>query len=124
MGEMVKKKISSSVAKTKGKKPIAWKHPGGKMEKLGPETLTNSELLAVIISSGIPGKPAKKIADDIIRKFRSFRGIAGQPYEKFQEINGLGKVKIHRLAATFEIATRIVDDILKEYNIKLRGKKK
>lgn len=103
-------------------KIIAWKHPGGKMERLGPETLTDSELLAVIISSGIPGRPAEKIASDIIEKFGSFRGIAGKPYEKFKEINGLGDVKIHRLAAAFEIATRIVEEILKEYNIKLKGK--
>lgn len=121
---MAKIKNLPKVVKTKEKKTTSWSHPGGKMEKLGPETLTNSELLAVIISSGIPGKPAKKIADDIIKKFGSFRGIAGQPYEKFQEIGGLGKVKIHRLAAAFEIATRIVDDILKEYNIKLVKKVK
>jgi DNA repair protein RadC len=117
MGRM----ISGPRNNNKGK--VLWKHPGGKMEKLGPETLTNSELLAVIISSGIPGKSAKKIADDVIRKFGSFRGIAGQPYEKFEKVNGLGKVKIHRLAAAFEIATRIVDEVLKEYNIKLRSKK-
>ncbi len=110
-------------SKSKTEKQSSWKHPGGKMERLGPETLTNSELLAVIISSGIPGKSAKKIADDVIRRFGSFRGIAGQPYEKFEKVDGLGKVKIHRLAAAFEIATRIVDEILKEYNIKLRGKK-
>lgn len=121
---MAKIKDSLKITNIRSRKSVSWKHPGGKMEKLGPETLTNSELLAVIISSGIPGKSAKKIADDIVKKFRSFKGIAGQPYEKFQEINGLGKVKIHRLAATFEIATRIVDEILKEYNIKLRGKKK
>lgn len=104
-------------------KILSWKHPGGKMERLGPEILTNSELLAVIISSGIPGKSAKKIADDVIKRFGSFRGIAGQSYQKFEEIKGLGKVKIHRLAAAFEIATRIVDEILKEYNIKLRDMK-
>lgn len=97
-----------------------WRHPGGKMERLGPETLSDAELLAVIVSSGIPGKSAEKIAEEIIRKFGSFRGIAGQAYEEFEKIEGLGKVKIHRLAAAFEIATRIVDEILKEYNIKLK----
>lgn len=101
-------------------KRIIWKHPGGKMERLGPDTLSDAELLAVIISSGIPGKPAEKIAEEIVSRFGSFRGIAGQPYEKFEKIGGLGKVKIHRLAATFEISTRIVDEILKEYNIKLK----
>ena len=120
---MAKIKNYKKAAKTGGKKVATWKHPGGKMERLGPESLSNSELLAVIISSGIPGKSAKKIADDVVRKFGSFRGIAGQPYEKFEQVYGLGKVKVHRLAAAFEIATRIVDEVLKEYNIKLRGGK-
>lgn len=120
---MLKKLKKERTPQNKKIKVASWKHPGGKMEKLGPETLSDSELLAVIISSGIPGKPAGKIADDIIKKFGSFRGIAGQPYEKFHEVKGLGEVKIHRLAATFEVATRIVDEILKEYNIRLKGKK-
>lgn len=120
---MGKKKETPKITVNKNNDLVSWKHPGGKMERLGPETLTDAELLAVIISSGVPGKSAEKIADDIVRKFGSFRGIAGQPYEKFLEIEGLGKVKIHRLAAAFEISTRIVDEILKEYNIKLTGRK-
>jgi DNA repair protein RadC len=39
-----------------------WKHPGGKLRELGPESLTDTELLAILISSGIKGKPAEKIA--------------------------------------------------------------
>lgn len=116
------KQTSPKKSKSSKGKHVTWKHPGGKMERLGPETLSNSELLAVIISSGIPGKSAKRIADDVIMKFGSFKGIAGQPYDKFEDIVGLGKVKIHRLAAAFEISTRIVDEILKEYNIKLKSK--
>ncbi len=123
MGKMVRRKASAKFARTKKGELTPWKHPGGKMERLGPETLSDSELLAVIISSGIPGKSAEKIAEDIIKRFGSFQGIAGQPYEKFEEIGGLGKVKIHRLAAAFEISTRIVDEVLKEYNIKLRRMK-
>lgn len=117
---MVIKAKATKISKNKKSKTVSWRHPGGKMERLGPETLTDSELLAVIISAGIPGKSAEKIADEIIRNFGSFRGISGQPYERFQEIEGLGKVKIHRLAAAFEIATRIVDEVLKEYNIRLK----
>lgn len=119
---MTKKRKIVKKLPIKKEKFLSWKHPGGKMERLGPETLTDAELLAVIISAGIPRKSAEKIAEDIIEKFGSFRGIAGQPYDKFKKVEGLGKVKIHRLAAAFEIATRIVDDILKEYNIKLKEK--
>jgi len=84
-----------------------WRHPGGKLRELGPESLTDSELLAILISSGIKGRPAEKIADEILAKFGSFKGMAYQPLHKFLEIKGLGDVKIIRIAASFEIARRL-----------------
>jgi DNA repair protein RadC len=83
-----------------------WRHPGGKLRELGPESLTDAELLAILISSGIKGKPAEKIADEISAKFGSFKGMANQPLHKFLEIKGLGDVKTIRIAAAFEIARR------------------
>lgn len=42
--------------------------------------------------------------------------MANQLLEKFLEIKGLGDVKIIRIAAAFEIARRIVNQVVKEYN--------
>ena len=48
----------------KGDKTMSeWSHAGGKLRELGPESLTDAELLSILISSGIKGKPAEKIAD-------------------------------------------------------------
>jgi DNA repair protein RadC len=92
-----------------------WRHPGGKLRELGPEKLTDAELLAILISTGIKGKSAEKIAEEILAKFGSFKGMANQPLSKFLEIKGLGDVKIIRIAAAFEIAKRIVKEVIKEY---------
>ena len=92
-----------------------WQHPGGKLREVGPEALSDTELLAILISSGIPGKPAEKIAEEIIEKFGSFKGMANQPLNKFLQIKGLADVKIIRIAAAFEIARRIVKEVLKEH---------
>ena len=83
-----------------------WRHPGGKLRELGPKALTDSELLAILISSGIKGRSAEKIADEILAIFGSFQGMANQPLQKFLEIKGLGDVKIIRIAAALEIARR------------------
>jgi len=91
-----------------------WHHPGGKLRELGPENLSDAELLSILISTGIKGKTAGKIAEEILAKFGSFKGIANQPLEKFLEIKGLGDVKILRIAAAFEIARRIVKEVLRE----------
>lgn len=92
-----------------------WRHPGGKLRELGPEKLTDAELLAILISTGIKGKSAEEIAKEILDRFGSFKGMANQPLEKFLSIKGLGDVKIIRIAAAFEIARRVVKEVLKEY---------
>ncbi|MEO0262857.1 MAG: UPF0758 domain-containing protein [candidate division WOR-3 bacterium] len=92
-----------------------WKHPGGKLRELGADKLSDAELLAILISTGIKGKSAEDIAEEILNKFGSFKGMANQPLEKFLSIKGLGDVKIIRIAAAFEIARRVVKEVLKEY---------
>ena len=84
-----------------------WRHPGGKLRELGPEKLSDAELLAILISSGIRGKPAERIAEEILETFGSLKEMANQPLEQFREIKGLGAVKIHRIAAALEIARRM-----------------
>ena len=91
-----------------------WHHPGGKLRELGAETLTDAELLSILIAPGIPGKPAEEIAKEILQKFGGFKGMANQPLEKLLDIKGLGDTKIIRIAAAFEIARRIVNEVLKE----------
>ena len=93
-----------------------WTHPGGKLRELGAESLTDAELLAILISTGTKGKSSDDIAKEIIDRFSSFKGMANQPLEKFLEFKGLGDVKIIRIAAAFEIARRIVNQVMMEYN--------
>ena len=96
-------------------KPQKWHHPGGKLRELGAETLTDAELLSILIAPGIRGKPAEKIAEEILQRFGGFKGMANQPLEKLLDIKGLGDTKIIRIAAAFEIARRIVNEVLKEH---------
>ena len=84
-----------------------WKHPGGKLREEGAASLTDGEVLAILISTGIRGKPALKIAEEILQRFGSLEGLANQPLEKLLEIKGLADVKIIRIAAAFELARRL-----------------
>ena len=93
----------------------SWRHPGGKLRELGPEKLSDAELLAILVSTGMKGKSAETIAQEILDKFDSFKGMANQPLEKFLKIKGLGDVKIIRIAAAFEIARRVVNQVLQEH---------
>ena len=84
-----------------------WKHPGGKLREQGAASLTDQELLAILISTGIKGKPAENIAKEVLERFGSFKGLSNQPLEKLLEIKGLSDVKIIRIAAAFELARRL-----------------
>ena len=77
------------------------------MREEGAESLTDQELLAILISTGIKGKPAEKIAEEVLERFGSLERLANQPLEKFLEIKGLSDVKIIRIAAAFELARRL-----------------
>ena len=84
-----------------------WKHPGGKLREEGATSLTDQELLAILISSGIPGKSAEEIARDVIERYGSLESLANHPLEKLSEIRGLSDVKSIRIAAAFELARRM-----------------
>jgi len=88
-----------------------WSHPGGKLRELGAETLSDAELLAILISTGVRGIPAEKIAEEVLEKFGSLSQMANVPLEKFLEFKGLSDVKIIRIAAAFEIARRLSRDL-------------
>ncbi len=84
-----------------------WKHPGGKLREQGAVSLTDDELIAILVSTGIKGKPAQDIANEILERFGSLERLANQPLEKLLEIKGLSDVKIIRIAAAFELARRL-----------------
>jgi DNA repair protein RadC len=89
-----------------------WEHAGGKLAELGPEALTDAELLAILIAPGTPGNPASRIAENILKKYGSIEKLGGHPLEELYEIKGMGDTKIIRLAAALEIARRAAYGIL------------
>jgi len=102
---MKKKKLQRDKTQQK------WRHPGGKLREKGADVLTDVELLAILISTGIKNKSSEQIAQELLEKFNSFKGLANQPLKKLLSVKGLGDVKIIRIAAAFEIAKRIVKEI-------------
>ena len=83
-----------------------WRHPGGKLRELGADKLTDAELLAVVISTGVKGKPALEIAEEVLAHFGSLEGLLNRPLEELLVFKGLSDVKIIRIAAAFELAQR------------------
>ena len=98
----------------KDDKKIFWQHAGGKFRRLGPDSCTENELLAIVLGSGIKGKTALQIADEILDIHHSLYGLMGISLRELMEIKGLKEVKATQLAAVFEIARRVVKYLEKE----------
>ena len=81
--------------------------PRERLANQGVDSLSDAELLAILISTGIRGMPAEKIAEEVVDRFGSLSEMANVPLERFLEIKGLSDVKIIRIAAALEIARRV-----------------
>ncbi|PIS23396.1 hypothetical protein COT49_00290 [candidate division WWE3 bacterium CG08_land_8_20_14_0_20_40_13] len=90
---------------------VKWSHPGGKFRRIGPKSCTDAKLLSIIIGTGTKGTSSESIAKIILENFGNFRGIVGKPLDSFYKIKGLKEVKATKIAAVFEIARRIVEDL-------------
>lgn len=109
---MVREETYSEI--TKDGEKVLWRHAGGKFRRLGPESCTESELLAIVLGSGSKGKTALQIAEEILEKHHSLYGLMGISLKELMQIKGLKEVKATQLAAVFEIARRIVKYLEKE----------
>lgn len=85
----------------------SWTHPGGKLREKGAASLTEGELLSIIIAPGIKGKTSLQIAEEVIARYGSLEGLSNQPLESLLDFRGLSDVKIIRIAAAYELARRL-----------------
>lgn len=85
--------------------------PYEKFLKYGPESLTESELLAIILRTGTKEKNALQLAQEILSMSQSNRtgllGIYDIPLKQLLEIKGIGEVKAVKIKCIAELAMRI-----------------
>jgi DNA repair protein RadC len=82
--------------------------PREKAARAGVEALTDSELLAIFIRTGMPGKNAIRIASDLLRDCGGLTGVARRgPEEIRRAAAGIGPAKSIELAAAFELGRRL-----------------
>ncbi|MFT4177457.1 MAG: DNA repair protein RadC [Luteolibacter sp.] len=81
--------------------------PREKLAHLGPQALSNSELMALFISSGVKGRSAISIGRELLKKFGSIGALGSLPVSELAREKGLGLAKASKLAAAFELGARV-----------------
>jgi len=84
--------------------------PREKLLKKGARSLSNSELLAILLRTGTSGVSAIDLARDVLKKFGTFRNMVHTDARDWKEFKGLGNAKIAHIQAALEIGRRFRED--------------
>jgi DNA repair protein RadC len=86
--------------------------PREKLLARGANALSDAELLAIFLRTGIPGKTAVDLARDTLQHFEGLRGLLTANQDSFCAFAGLGVAKFSQLQAVLELARRHLAETL------------
>lgn len=80
--------------------------PRERLMREGVDALSLAELIAIILGTGMKGKSALHLAQELTFHFRDLQGLLEASVEELTEIKGMGRAKAIKLRAVFGIALR------------------
>jgi DNA repair protein RadC len=86
--------------------------PREKLLAKGPEALSDAELIAILLRTGIKGSSAVDLARQVLAQFRSLSALLTADRKAFQGIPGLGNAKYTQLHAVLEMSRRALRETL------------
>lgn len=78
--------------------------PREKLFKSGEHTLSNTELIAILLRNGTQGQNAVDLSRKILSKFETFRNMSHTDIRDWKEFKGVGQAKIAQIKAAKERA--------------------
>ena len=91
--------------------------PREKLMQYGPEKLSNSELLAILLRSGKKGENVVELANKILKRFRKDE-LPNLTFNDLKDYSGLGPAKACEIVACFELGKRLLKDKKAEIYLK------
>jgi len=87
--------------------------PREKLLSHGPQSLTDAELLAILLRTGTQGMNVLELADFLLREFGTLRSLFSSSKDHFCQHKGLGEAKYVQMQAALEITQRYLAETLK-----------
>lgn len=84
----------------------ASERPREKLLERGSHALSDAELLAIFLRTGVKGKTAVDLARELLNHFGSLRALLGAAEQDFCRAHGLGQAKFTQLQAVLEMSRR------------------
>lgn len=86
--------------------------PREKLLQRGPQALSDAELLAIFLRTGVKGKTAVDISRDLLHEYGGLRALLGADRHRFCRSHGLGDAKFVLLQAMLEMSRRYLHETL------------
>jgi DNA repair protein RadC len=90
----------------------AEERPREKLLARGPAALSDAELLAIFLRTGVAGKTAVDLARDLLREYGGLRPLLNAGRSRFCASRGLGNAKYVQLQAALEMTRRHLEETL------------
>lgn len=90
--------------------------PREKLLSQGAAALSDAELLAIFLRTGVTGKSAVDLSRDLLNRFNGVRALLNADEKEFCQGQGLGRAKYALLQAVIELARRHMAESLKRDN--------
>jgi DNA repair protein RadC len=91
--------------------------PREKLLARGPDTLTDAELLAILLRTGTRGRTAVDLARDLLNEFRGLRALIEADANAVCKFKGLGRTKYVAIRAAIELARRYLEAGLQKQDV-------
>lgn len=88
--------------------------PRERLAALGADALTDAQVLAIFLGTGVAGKTATELGETLLRRFGSLRGVLSAPPAALRQIHGIGPAKMSLLRAIGIAAQRSLADELRK----------
>lgn len=86
--------------------------PRERLIQQGAQSLSDAELLAIFLRTGLPGKSAVELAREMIVQFGGLQNLNQVSLKEWKTIKGLGDAKFAQLKACLEMAKRCLNSEL------------
>ena len=82
--------------------------PSERLFQIGPEALSNREILAILVRTGIKGENVLNLAERLLVEAGGIAGLAKLTVHELEQVHGLGKAKSAEIKAAVELGRRSV----------------
>ncbi|GDY20641.1 UPF0758 protein [Verrucomicrobiota bacterium] len=92
----------------------AQERPRERLAAHGAEGVSNAELIAILLRTGMKGKSAIATAQELLAKFGTLGNLAGTSWQELARVKGIGRDKALALQAAFTLARRMATELRQE----------